>query len=269
VNRVVAHGVEVVYDRAGSGDPIVLAHGGAVDARSWIFQEPLTDEFDLIVWDEPGNGRSEDLAPGWGLTDSAEALAGLIQELEVQPAHVGGLSWGGVVALELYRRHPELVGTLILAGSYAGWKGSLPGEEVAARVSGFEQSLAHPEERGQPFPGLFKVDPLPHEIELVMTEMQADVRIDTLRALVPAVAGADLSDVLPTVDVPVLLIWGADDVRSPLETVGRQFESSIRDVEMVVIPDCGHVGSMERPHEFNRAVREFCRAHPVSVVASE
>jgi pimeloyl-ACP methyl ester carboxylesterase len=38
---------------------------------------------------------------------------------------------------------------------------------------------------------------------------------------------------------------------------------------MVVIPDCGHVCSMERPHEFNRAVREFCRAHPVSVVASE
>jgi pimeloyl-ACP methyl ester carboxylesterase len=68
--------------------------------------------------------------------------------------------------------------------------------------------------------------------------------------------------------VPVLLIWGADDVRSPLETVGRQFERAIPGAELVVIPDCGHMSSIERPDEFNRAVREFCQAHPPEPVAA-
>jgi pimeloyl-ACP methyl ester carboxylesterase len=269
VGLVEVHGVEVAYDRAGSGDPIVLAHGGAVDARSWSFQKPLTDEFDLIAWDEPGNGRSGDLPAGWGLGDSAEALAGLITSLGLPRAHVGGLSWGGVVALEVYRRHPELVASLILIGTYAGWKGSLPAEEVAARVEGVGRSLAHPEKGVAPFPGLFKADPPPPQIARIMNEMEADIRVDTVRALVTAVAEADLSGLLPAIEVPVLLIWGADDVRSPLETVGRQFERAIRGAQIVVIPDCGHLCSMERPDLFNQAVRDFCRAHPVSFVAPE
>jgi pimeloyl-ACP methyl ester carboxylesterase len=255
----------IAYDREGAGAPIVLAHGGAGDAREWTFQAPLADEFDLVLWDEPGNGRSGDLPPGWGLGDSATALAGLIDALELGPAHVGGLSWGGVVALEVYRRRPELIATLILADTYAGWKGSLPSAEVAARVEGFKVSLAAPPESREGWvPGLFKVDPLPPRIAELQATIDAGVRVDTMRALIAAVADADLSDLLPTIAVPVLLIWGADDIRSPLATVGRQFEQAIPGAELVVIPDCGHVSSIERPDEFNRAVREFCRAHPPS-----
>jgi pimeloyl-ACP methyl ester carboxylesterase len=262
MNLVEVHGIPIAYDRAGAGAPIVLAHGGAGDAREWTFQAPLADEFDLVTWDEPGSGRSGNLPPGWDLGVSATALAGLIEALELGRAHVGGLSWGGVVALELYRRRPELVASLILADTYAGWKGSLPSEEVAARRAGFERSLAAPPESREGWvPGLFKVDPLPPRIAELQAKIDADVRVDTMRALIPAVAEADLSGLLPNIEVPVLLIWGADDVRSPLDTVGRQFERAIPGAELVVIADCGHMSSIERPDEFNRAVREFCRAH--------
>jgi pimeloyl-ACP methyl ester carboxylesterase len=220
----------IAYDRVGAGVPIVLAHGGASDAREWTFQAPLADEFDLILWDEPGNGRSGDLPPGWGLGDSATALAGLIDALELGPAHVGGLSWGGVVALELYRRRPELIASLILADTYAGWKGSLPSEEVAARVEGFKVSLsAPPESREGWVPGLFKVDPLPPRITELQATIDADVRVDTMRALISAVADTDLSDLLPTIAVPVLLIWGADDV-SPVSNPRTHPEMSEYDI---------------------------------------
>jgi pimeloyl-ACP methyl ester carboxylesterase len=63
VARIEVHGIQIAYDRAGAGAPIVLAHGGAGDAREWTFQAPLADEFDLVTWDEPGNGRSGDLPP--------------------------------------------------------------------------------------------------------------------------------------------------------------------------------------------------------------
>jgi pimeloyl-ACP methyl ester carboxylesterase len=66
---------------------------------------------------------------------------------------------------------------------------------------------------------------------------------------------------LPDIAVPTLLIWGELETRSPLG-VARQFEQAIPDARLVVIPGCGHVSNLERPKQFNRAVREFCRAHP-------
>jgi pimeloyl-ACP methyl ester carboxylesterase len=71
-------------------------------------------------------------------------------------------------------------------------------------------------------------------------------------------AGTDQRALLPQVSVPTLLIWGALDVRSPLE-VAEQFERAIPDTTLVVIPGAGHMSNLERPDEFNRAIRAFCR----------
>src|SRR5918992_1853326 len=130
-----AKGLEIAYERVGEGPPLVLVHGAAVDSRMWRPQlAALADEFTVVAWDEPGAGRSSDVPADFALADYADCLAALIEALALGPAHVAGLSWGGTVAQELYRRHPELVATLILADTYAGWKGSLPGDEVAMRV---------------------------------------------------------------------------------------------------------------------------------------
>jgi pimeloyl-ACP methyl ester carboxylesterase len=85
------------------------------------------------------------------------------------------------------------------------------------------------------------------------------VRPESLETQLLVMAEADLRDVLPTVAVPTLLIWGELDGRSPLG-VARQFEQAIPGAQLVVIPDCGHVSNLERPAQFNEAVREFCRA---------
>ena len=73
-------------------------------------------------------------------------------------------------------------------------------------------------------------------------------------------AETDQRDLLPRIAVPTLLIWGEQDVRSPL-SVARQFEQAIPDAKLVVIPGAGHVSNLEQPERFNEAVREFCRAH--------
>lgn len=66
----------------------------------------------------------------------------------------------------------------------------------------------------------------------------------------------DLRDVLPQVDVPTLLVHGSDDVRAPL-TVAEQLHSAIAGSTLVVLPDTGHVGSIEAPDAFTAAVRTF------------
>src|SRR4030095_14451946 len=92
----------------------------------------LAEEFTVVAWDEPGAGRSSELPESYDLADFADGLAALLKSLGLGPAHVAGLSWGGAVVLELYRRHPGLVATLIMIDTYAGWKGSLPAGEVRA-----------------------------------------------------------------------------------------------------------------------------------------
>ena len=254
-------GFEIAYERVGQGPPLVLVHGAAVDSRMWRPQlAALADEFTVVAWDEPGAGRSSDVPSDFALADYANSLAALIDELELGPAHVAGLSWGGTVVLELYRHHPELVATLMLVDTYAGWKGSLPEQEVRARVEGVRRMLAAADHLFDPtLPGLFAGDP-PAEFVPLLEEMAADVRPESMRTALLVMAEADQRDLLPRIAVPTLLIWGELDARSPL-TVARQFEEAIPDAKLVVIPGAGHVSNLEQPELFNDAVREFCRAH--------
>lgn len=256
-----ANEADIAYTRVGEGAPLVLLHGAAEDGRTWQPQlAALSDEFTVVAWDEPGAGRSSDVPANFGLADYADCLAALLDALELGPAHVAGLSWGGTVALELYRLHPERVATLILVDSYAGWKGSLPEEEVQARIAGLRQMLAaQPQQFDPTLPGLFAGDP-PAEFVPLLEAMAADVRPESMRTALLAMADADQRELLPRIDVPTLLIWGELDARSPL-TVAQQFEQAIPDTTLVVLPDAGHVSNLEQPELFNRALRRFCRAH--------
>ena len=224
----------------------------------------LADEFTVVAWDEPGAGRSSAVPADFGLPEYANCLAALIDKIALGPAHVAGISWGGTVVLELYRHHPEVVATLILIDTYAGWKGSLPEEEVRARVEGLRQMLAVPDDRFDPtLSGWFAGD-TPAEFVPLLEAMAADVRPESLRHALLVMAEADQRDLLPQITVPTLLIWGEQDVRSPLR-VAHQFEHAIPATNLVVIPDCGHVSNLEQPDRVNEAVREFCRAHPAPV----
>jgi pimeloyl-ACP methyl ester carboxylesterase len=259
VEVVPANGLEIAYERVGEGPALVFVHGAAADGRLWQPQlAALADEFTVVAWDEPGAGRSSDAPADFGLVDYANCLAALIEALALGPAHVAGLSWGGTVALELYRRHPGLVATLILADTYAGWKGSLPEDEVRARVAGVHEMLEAPAGEFDPtLPGLFAGEP-PAEFVPLLEEIATAVRPASLGAQLFVMAETDQRELLPRIAVPTLLIWGELDARSPL-SVARQFEQAIPNTKLVLIPGCGHVSNLEQPEQFNDAVREFCR----------
>jgi pimeloyl-ACP methyl ester carboxylesterase len=114
------------------------------------------------------------------------------------------------------------------------------------------------EEFDPTLPGLFAGEP-PAEFVPMLEMVAADVRPESLGRQLFMMAETDQRDLLPHIAVPTLLIWGERDGRSPLG-VARQFEQAVPDTKLVVIPGAGHVGNLERPEEFNQAVREFCRA---------
>ena len=255
-----ANGLKIADERVGEGPPLVLVHGAAVDSRMWAPQlAALADEFTVVAWDEPGAGRSSDVPRDFALADYANCLAALIDALDLGPAHVAGLSWGGTVAQELYRHHPELVATLLLVDTYAGWKGSLPEEEVRVRVEGVRQMLAAADHLFDPtLPGCSPAIRRPSSYRF-WKRMAADVRPDSMRTALLVMAKADQRDRLPRIAVPTLLIWGERDARSPLG-VARQFEDAVPDAKLVVTSS-GRYGPAASPRQKSGSLVHCCHCH--------
>lgn len=209
----------------------------------------------MIAWDGPGAGRSDDPPESFGMAGFADRLAEFIDEIGLGRPHVAGLSFGGALALELYRRHPEIPRTLILVSAYAGWAGSLPPDEVDRRLNQVLDLADLPPERfvSAVEPTLFK-DATPPDF---LASVSAYHPVG-LRAMARAVAEADLRDVLPEIDVPALLLYGEDDVRAPRE-VAEAIHAGISRSRLVYLP-AGHVCNIEAADRFNAEVRAFAQA---------
>src|SRR3954464_15425563 len=106
--------------------------------------------------------------------------------------------------------------------------------------------LDAPAEKLHPtFPGLFSGEP-PCDITELLDAVAADVRPESVRVALGAIAEADLREVLPRIAVPTLLVWGQLDARSPL-SVAREFAHAIPHAELTIIPGAGHMSNLERP----------------------
>lgn len=252
-------GLRIGYERQGTGPPLVLLHGGfGFDSRSWRRQlGALSDEYTVVAWDAPGCGRSSDPPGAFRLPDYADCLAGFIEAVGLSRPHVLGLSFGAALALQLFGRHPDVPRSLVLAGAYAGWAGSLPPEEVERRVARLTSDLQRPPEEWIPtyLPGMLTETAGPALVQEV-TSLMSGVHPAANEAMLLGMAEADLRDVLPRVDVPTLLLYGERDARSPVE-VGRDLHRAIPGSSLVVLPGVGHLCSVEGADQFNREVRSF------------
>ena len=219
MDQVEIQGLQIGYQRVGHGPPLVLLHGILSDSWAWRRQlEGLSEEFTVVAWDAPGCGRSSDPPASFRLPDYADTLAEFIQALGVGRPHVGGISFGGALALELHRRHPRVPATLVLASAYAGWAGSLPAEVVHQRLQQFLREADQPPEQWVPdwIPGLF-TDPAPTELVQEVVAIMSQFHPVGAKAMAHALAEADLRDVLPHITVPTLLLYGDAARRAPLE----------------------------------------------------
>jgi pimeloyl-ACP methyl ester carboxylesterase len=253
------NGLSVAYERTGDGPALVLLHGFTHDSRVWRPQlEGLADQHTVIAWDAPGAGRSSDPPETFGIADWADCLAGLLDAARVHRADIVGLSWGGLLAQEFYRRHAARVRSLVLADTYAGWKGSLPEPIPQERLAACLRDASLPPSEFVPryLPSMFSESPGP-EVREGLASIMSEFHPVGFRLMATAVAHADTRDLLPKIHVPTLLVWGDADVRSPM-TVAHQMRDAIPGARLSVIAGAGHVSNLEEPARFNAEVRAFC-----------
>lgn len=254
-------GIRVAYRRAGEGPPLVLLHGGPGHGGEWLHQlEGLADEFTVVAWDMPGCGASADPPTHWRTRDYAECLAAFLSTLGLRDPHLLGLSFGSGLALELYRWHPEIPRSLILASAYAGWSGSLGAQAAEQRRQRMLQMIDLPDIWAEQWLPTLLTDAAPPAARDELRAILTDFRPAGQRQLLldSGFAEHDVRDVLPRIKIPTLLLYGELDVRSP-KHVAEQMQASISGAQLVFMPGVGHMGSVEAPEVFNSELRRFLR----------
>jgi pimeloyl-ACP methyl ester carboxylesterase len=259
LSSIPVDGRPIAYRATGQGEVIVFLHGFLCDSRCWKRQlAGLSDQFRTIAWDAPGAGSSFDPPEAFTTLDYAHCLVGFLDALEITSAHMVGLSWGGILAQELYRFAPHRVGRLVLADTYAGWKGSLPEAAWKERLEACLRDSTGPADAliARLMPGMF-TDGAPEQLRAELAAIASEFHPVGFRAMSKSSAETDTRDLLPKIDVPTLLLWGDDDRRSPMP-IAEQLHSAIPNAELAIIPNAGHVSNMEQPDAFNAHVRRFC-----------
>jgi pimeloyl-ACP methyl ester carboxylesterase len=244
------NGCNIALMRGGSGPPLLVLHG-ASGAGTWLpFMATLAEKFDVIVPEHPGFGASD--TPDWldNIHDLAYFYLDFLSELGLTGVHLVGLSLGGWIAAELAVRDTAALASLTLVGA------------AGIHVNGVAQIdpfLRTDEERIRDFfydPRLAD-DMVARLLRPELEDVSMRNRITTAR-LVWQPRGYDphLRKWLHRIDVPTLLIWGANDRLFPME-YAYVYHTLIPGSEAVIIPECGHVPNIEQPDAFVRELVDF------------
>jgi pimeloyl-ACP methyl ester carboxylesterase len=248
-----------VEDR-GAGRLVVFTHGWG--ATSYMFEASATrlaERYRTMTWDLRGHGGSADPDdpddPAAYDVDTAIAdLTGLLDGAGAPSGVLVGHSLGGFLSLEFVRRHPERVDALVLIGTGPGFR------DDAARDgwNRFVERIATRVERK----GL---DALAREAPLHGGRHRSvDGLVRSARGVLPQHDAAVLES-LPAIDVPVLVVVGADDAE--FRGSSDYMAAKIPGAQLVVIPGAAHSPNLDRPDEFHEAVASFLDALPAGAQA--
>jgi len=237
--------------------PLVFLHGVGGGHHAWEDQVPYFGGlgYPSHAWDQPGYGKSAIVEP-YDLEQVSAALARLIESLGGEPVVLIGHSMGGFVAQETYVRHPQLVKAMALcftSPAFAGGSSEFTRQFLAARIGPLDQGKTMAEIAAKLIPTMGSNSKLAEQI-------MAGVPPDTYRKAVQLLTTFDRRKELPDIKVPALLVAGSEDKVAP-PSVMEKMASKIPGAEYALMPECGHLGPMDRPDAFNAILLGFLKRH--------
>jgi pimeloyl-ACP methyl ester carboxylesterase len=254
--------LELFYVRRGSDEPLLLIMGMSGSHLHW--GEPFTTElerdFDVLAYDHRGVGRSSRMEAPFTIAELADDAAGLMDALELESAHVVGISMGGMVAQELALRHPERVRTLVLGCTYAGGEGGSLTEQAVIEQLGVAM-MSGDRERALRTGWEVNVSPTFAAREdsyeaFAQIGREIAVAVPVIMAQAQAAAGHDTSARLSQIRVPTLVIHGTEDRMLPSSN-GEAIAARIPGARLELFEGVGHLFFWEEPERSAALVREL------------
>ena len=268
--------INTCYWAEGEGSPVVLLHGMGGSAAGWL---PSLGAFEsqhrIYAPDLIGHGRTAKLdSDSGGFSDLVKFVHDFMTELKIDRAHIVGHSMGGAIALRFAMDHPERIGKMVLASS--GGLGreitplfrimSIPviGEILAAlNATSDVKKFGDNVRKGSKNPAkitdelieiLFRIEQKPGQYKTTLKFLREGVNFLGQR---PGYIGPILQG-LPSLDLPILLIWGRQDDLVPFAH-GEFAVKKLPTARLEVLDACGHVPMFDQPEIFNRLVLEFLK----------
>jgi pimeloyl-ACP methyl ester carboxylesterase len=241
MKTVAVNGINLAYERLGKGTPLMLIHGFPLDHNSWNeVASLLKNDFDLILPDLRGFGQSTTMETPYTISDMADDLAGLLDDLKIEKIALAGHSMGGYVALAFAKKYPQRVSGLGLVSS----------QTAADAPEGKERRYKTAADVAEKGVGIVA--------EAMTPKLSADARVQAIVRVVierqtpSAVIGAlkamaereDLMPYLSSVTFPVALIHGNADALISIDRA-KDIKAVLPSAQFVELQGAGHMPMME------------------------
>jgi len=259
-NAQLSH-TQLFYVEKGQGDPVVFLNGLSGDHGYWMGPlRAFTRHYRCLAVDNRDVGQSSYATEPYTIRDMAADVGELLVQLRLPPAHLVGLSMGGMIAQELALARPQLVRSLALVSTLAradDWfRGTLEAfglirRQVPNTASFFEAIL--------PWWVSYRFLEQPERatwLRWLLHQNPHDQRLDGFLRQLQAIGRHDAFDRLSSLRCPVLVLVGEDDSVAPVR-YSRQLQERIHHSKLIIQPAVGHAPPIENPGHFNSIVAEF------------
>ena len=260
--KIRVHGIEVNYEEAGAGFPLVLVHGLNGDLTGWALVMPeFARYYRTLALDVRGHGGTSKPDQAYSIKGFSDDLLGFLEKRQISKAHILGLSMGGAIAQKFALDHPEMIRSLILVSTF-----SYIDDHARRAFEGLKKNLA---QGGYPafFDGILNLaftsrfiaaNPGPIA-ELKEKRIQINSPVAIGRAT-DACMAFNLKDQISRITLPTLVVSGREDVFTPVH-LAEQIHRSIRSSEWKIIEGAGHALYIEKALALSQTVLEFLKRH--------
>jgi len=260
-----AGSININYEIAGNGEPLLLIMGFMEPGAAWLPSLPLLSMFQCIYFDNRGTGLSDKPEGIYTIEQMADDAGNLLNALGLTKVKVFGVSMGGMIAQELVLRHPEQVEKVVLGCTMpgGGTHSRMPQPEIGQKLmEGTKMAALDPDK------ALDILMPLLYTEDFVRTHPEIRALMMEQRSMLPptppetadrTMAGLvafNAYDRLPQIKCPVMIAHGDQDVLIPVENA-YIIKDRIEQAELYIIPDVGHLFWAPDPERILGRIVEF------------
>jgi pimeloyl-ACP methyl ester carboxylesterase len=270
------NGARLWYRITGKGEPVAQIHGAGFGHFNFDLATPaLARHFQVVDYDMRGYGQSDRPVQDYDMEVWADDLAGLLDALDIERAHVHGTSMGAMIAIVFAGKYPERTGSVVIncAAAKLGHAGRLifrnwidlarlspegPGCRTLAELIAW-----------QAFSKEFLEQPGAEEaVDNTQAILRDSNDVEVFTRACQAMCDMDIRGWLPKISAPALVLGGSDDVMTPWDQgpggAGQEaIYQGISGAEKHVIAGSGHSTIFDNSEEHNRVVIDFFRSHPL------
>lgn len=254
--RVSIGDIELHVEEWGRGEPVVLLHGLGSSGRDWEYQvEGLAARYRVIAIDVRGHGRSDKPRGPYSIAMFAGDVAKAIEKLGAKPAHVVGVSMGGMIGLELAARDPSSVRSLIAINNPAAVIARTLKEHwqvfqrfAISRAFGMRKM-------GEVIAGRLFPKPEQAPLRAIFAERWAANDKEAYMASLRAIVGWTVEERLSQIRCPVLVVHGERDYY-PIDDK-KKYVAKLKHGSLTVVPDSGHATPADQPAALTKILLDF------------